>query len=125
MKYIEEFNKSYCVKISMYECKYYELKEMADNLDVSLKKLANKSIKLALVDYEKNKVIKCCNEIRIIDDEQLKKYSFKIKEKYYELLKEISDLYDIKIKELVRNIIMYYPTIIKKREEESFKIIAD
>lgn len=112
----EEEKKNYSVKISIYESQYYDIKNLADELEMSVKKLVNKSIKFALKDYRKNKYIRCVNKIIFIEDDYLKKYSLKIKANYYKELKDICDDYDINIKELVRNIILYYPMIVKQHE---------
>lgn len=112
----EEEKKNYSVKISIYESQYYDIKNLADELEMSVKKLVNKSIKFALKDYRKNNYIRCVNKIIFIEDDYLKKYSLKIKANYYEELKDICGDYDINIKELVRNIILYYPMIVKQHE---------
>lgn len=118
--YFEEEKKDCSVKVSIYEIQYDEFKNLADELDMSVKKLVNKSIKFALKDYKKKGYIRRIDKIIFIEEDYLKKYSFKIKADYYEKLKDICNEYDINIKELVRNIILYYPLIIKEYEEESW-----
>ncbi|MEX0052469.1 hypothetical protein AB2T85_17770 [Clostridium butyricum] len=116
----EEEKKDYSIKISMYETEYYELKNLADELELSVKKLVNKSIKFALKDYKKKGYIKRSDKLIFIEDEYLKKYNCKVKADFYENLKDICEEYDMNIKELVRNIISYYPLIIKEREDDNW-----
>ena len=49
--------KEWSVKISLFKSDYNELQMIAYNLDISLKKLVNKSIKYALKDYKANNSI--------------------------------------------------------------------
>lgn len=107
------------VKVSIYEQQYSEIKSIAYSKDISVKKLINKSIKYALKDYEENGYIECNNRIHVEDEENIKQYSLKVKDKYYNELKIICNTYDIKMKELVRQIILYYPYLIKSEEENT------
>ncbi|MDU0324125.1 hypothetical protein RWZ02_15735 [Clostridium butyricum] len=114
--------KEWSVKISLFKSDYNELQRIAYNLDFSLKKLVNKSIKYALKDYKINKSIKRKDRIQFLDDE-LKVYSFKIKEKHYNKLKEIADKIDMNVKELVKSILSYYPILVEECEENLFEDI--
>lgn len=116
--------KEWSVKISLFKSDYNELQRIAYNLDISLKKLVNKSIKYALKDYKANNSIKRTDIIRFLDDE-LKVCSFKIKEKHYDKLKKISDKVDMNVKELVKCIISYYPILVEEHEERWLEDIYD
>ncbi|MBO3313993.1 hypothetical protein [Clostridium perfringens] len=108
--------KEWSVKVSMFEKEYLQLQYIAYDLDISLKKLINKSVKYAWKDYKSTYRIQRSNSIYIGDDD-IKLYSFKVKEKQYERLKVISNNIDMNIKELLRSILSYYPNIVKKYEE--------
>lgn len=113
---MNEENKEWSVKISLFNSEYKQLQIIAYDLDISLKKLVNKSIKYALKDYKINNSIKRIDKIQFLDDE-LKVYSFKIKEKHYDKLKKISDKVDMNVKELVKSILSYYPTLVEEHED--------
>ncbi|SFB38634.1 hypothetical protein [Clostridium frigidicarnis] len=114
---MNEEKKEWSVKISLFYREYQELKDIAYELDISVKKLVNKSIKYALKDYKENKSIKRSDKILFLEDDKLKVYSFKIKEKHYEKLKKISDKVDMNVKELVRCILSQYPSFVQQSEE--------
>lgn len=114
---MNEEKKEWSVKISLFNSEYKQLQTIAYDLDISLKKLVNKSIKYALKDYRNNRSIKRSEKIQFLDD-GLKVYSFKIKEKHYDKLKKISDKVDMNVKELVKCIISYYPTLVEQYEDD-------
>lgn len=111
-----ENKKDYSVKVPMFMHEYKEIQDISFDLDISLKKLINKSVKYAWKDYKSNKRIQRSSVIYIGND-NIKLYSFKIKEKQYERLKKISNNIDMNIKELLRSILSYYPNIVKEYEE--------
>ncbi|EIW6614799.1 hypothetical protein [Clostridium perfringens] len=119
-----EKKKEWSVKVPMFEQEYVKLQDIAYDLDISLKKLINKSVKYAWKDYKSSERIQRSNSIYIWND-NIKPYSFKIKEKQYERLKEISNNIDMNIKELLRSILSYYPNIVKKYEEYEDKWLEE
>ncbi|WP_416187836.1 hypothetical protein [Clostridium perfringens] len=114
---IKDNYKEWSIKISLFEREYIELLDIAEELDISIKKLLNKSIKYSLNDFKRNRVIRRTDKISIHFDDTLNKYSFTIKDKHYEKLKEISNDCDIRLKELVRNIFIYYSRRVKESED--------
>ncbi|GAA0733676.1 hypothetical protein [Clostridium oceanicum] len=110
--------KEWSVKIFLFDKEYNKLEKIADELDYSVKKLVNKSIRYALKDFEKNKKIKRLEYVEYHKDGELRIYSFKIKEKRYIRLKEISKNIAMSKKELVKCIISYYPKVIQEKENQ-------
>lgn len=107
--------KEWSVKVYMSETEYTELKDTAYYLEISLKKLINKSIKFALNDIKKGYF--CRSQIVKINCERMKEYSFKIKSKHYEKIKLICKDMDLNAKDLVRDILSYYPKCVKEYED--------
>lgn len=116
-----EGKKDWSVKISLFECEYIELQNLASVLDVPLKKLVNKSIKLALYDFKKNKHIKRSGKLEYFEDIEINTYSFKIKEKHYEKLKLIGNNLEMNVKEIVKCILSYYPEKVVDVEEQALE----
>lgn len=96
------------VKVSLLEQDYLELKDIAIDNSITLKKLINKSILLALKEIDNTGFYTRRRTVNVIDSE-VKLYSLKIKTKYYEELKKICDRYDFRLKDIVRDIILLYP----------------
>ncbi|QCJ44481.1 hypothetical protein FAY30_22620 [Bacillus sp. S3] len=114
---MKEIKKEWSVKLALFESEYTTLQDLASEIDITVKKLVNKSIKLALKDYEKKHHIKRSSQIRYVEDTELRTYSFKIKEKHYEKLKGISDSLEMNVKEIVKCILSYYPNVVVKAVE--------
>lgn len=108
--------KEWSVKISMFEEEYMQLQDIAYDLDVSLKKLINKSVKYAWKDYKLSARVQRSNSI-YIGKSDINLYSVKVSEKQYERLKKISNNIDVNVKELLRSLLSYYPNIVKEYEE--------
>lgn len=106
------------IKVSLFIKEYHALEESSSYLEISKKKIVNKSIKYAWKDYVNNAEINRKSKIYIGND-SIKQYSFKIKEKQYERLEEMSQKTNINKKELLRNILSYYPEVV--RDNESYE----
>src|SRR5699024_6866255 len=113
------------VKISLSRSQYEDLIDLANDEEVSLKKLIKQSIKKTLEKLydkkknpdnsydsegeEKNRYLYRNSRINIsTKNEERIKYNFKIQEKQHNNPKDISIQTDIKIKYLLRDIILYY-----------------
>lgn len=111
------------VKVSIYEKQYSEIKIIAHANGLKVKQLINMSIEQALGDYEQYGYIQCNNRICVEDEESVVKYSLKVTDENYNNLKVICNAYDIKIKELIRQIILCYPYLIISKENECHSLI--
>ncbi|ASA25657.1 hypothetical protein B9T62_35965 [Paenibacillus donghaensis] len=96
------------VKVQLLYRDYMELKDIADDNNLTLKKLVNKSIGMALEDIEEKGFYSRSRSVRVVTSE-MKKCSLKIKNKHYEKLVKICEYHDIRLKDIVRDIIIYYP----------------
>ncbi|PWV88452.1 hypothetical protein DFQ01_1501 [Paenibacillus cellulosilyticus] len=103
------------VKVQLLYSDYMELKEIAAENSYSLKKLVNKSIGMALDEIEESGFYTRRRSVRVVNA-ITKKCSLKIKNKHYDRLVEICDLHDIRVKDIVRDIILHYPTTYYKRD---------
>ncbi|WP_242301775.1 hypothetical protein [Bacillus cereus group sp. BfR-BA-01361] len=104
--------KDYSVKVSLSKEHYRELKEIAYELEISIKKLVNQSIKKSLKDIEVNGYYKRSKEVYVIDKEFVL-YSLKIKSKHYKELQRISNETQITVKGIVEDILSVYPAIVQ------------
>lgn len=96
------------VKVNLFYSEYTELKNIADDNNLTLKKLVNKSIAMALDEIEDTGFYSRRRNVRVAYSE-LKKCSLKIKNKHYDKLVAICEHHDIRLKDIVRDIILYYP----------------
>jgi predicted DNA-binding ribbon-helix-helix protein len=108
--------KYWSVKVSLLESEYYKLKDIADDLEMSLRKLVNKSIKFALNDINKGYLKRSDT---VFMDKKEKLCSFKIKAKHYERLKNICLDKDLNIRYLIKDILSKYPYIVYEYEEDT------
>jgi hypothetical protein len=105
--------KDYSVKVSLSKGHYHELKEIAYELEISMKKLVNQSIKKSLKDIEVNGYYKRSKEVYVIDKE-FALYSLKVKSKHYKkVTKRISNETQITVKGIVEDILSVYPAIVQ------------
>ncbi|WP_242272093.1 hypothetical protein [Bacillus cereus group sp. BfR-BA-01310] len=104
--------KDHSLKVSLSKEYYRQLKEMAYDLEISMKKLVNQSIKKALKDIEVNECYKRSKDVYVIGN-GFKLYSLKIKSKYYKELQKISNETQITIKGIVEDILSVYPAIVQ------------
>ncbi len=104
--------KDYSVKVSLSKGHYRKLKEMAYELEISMKKLVNQSIKKSIKDIEVNGYYKRSKEVYVIDKE-FALYSLKVKSKHYKELQRISNETQITVKGIVEDILSVYPAIVQ------------
>jgi len=105
-------NGEYSIKISLSESEYEDLKNKCKTMEVTIKHLLNKSIRYAIKDFETNRCIRRSHKIELRVDDSVKHYSFKIKDDHYHKLKDIADLFNANVKEIVTYIISYYPSVV-------------
>ncbi len=100
--------KEFSVKVKLFEQDYFELKEIARRNEITLKKLVNKSIQKAIDDIDDYGFYERKRRVLVLEDEMVA-CSLKIKSKHYKTLKVICENQDIRMKDMVRDIILYYP----------------
>jgi predicted DNA-binding ribbon-helix-helix protein len=105
--------KDYSVKVSLSKGHYHELKEIAYELEISMKKLVNQSIKKSLKDIEVNGYYKRSKKEVYVIDKEFALYSLKVKSKHYKELQRISNETQITVKGIVEDILSVYPAIVQ------------